>query len=278
MQRDVQCGTLAQFAGKRMDRHRRLIDLRAHSGRLAEVGEIGRKAVAQVNASRCEFAAQQGFAYIETRLGKQLRMIVGWACSRNAFLPCQHRRKLGSRPTKLSGDVQDITGLRSGSPQSFSLGSDANQDDIGEDRRRASPGDSEVSPPARGTRCISPRACRPSKKRSTQARPSALASIGAGSARERNAASGVAPIAARSLSPRARQRWPTDSGGCKSRRKWRPSSVKSVVTRISDPACGRRIAQSSPMPSVMDLPAAGSGGGSSRSGPALPAAAGAFSS
>lgn len=42
---------------------------------------------------------------------------------------------------------------------------------------------------------------------------------GAGQAEDRKAATGRAPMAARSLSPRARVRWPTDSGECQSRRK-----------------------------------------------------------
>ena len=39
------------------------------------------------------------------------------------------------------------------------------------------------------------------------------------------------PMAAMSLNPRVRQRWPADSGVCQSRRKWIPSRLKSVVTR-----------------------------------------------
>jgi hypothetical protein len=69
-----------------------------------------------------------------------------------------------------------------------------------------------------------------------------------GTAKERNAATGLPPMAAMSLSPRVRQRCPTDSGGCQSRRKWMPSRLKSVVTRNSCPGSSRRTAQSSPMP------------------------------
>ena len=66
---------------------------------------------------------------------------------------------------------------------------------------------------------------------------------------DKNAASGEAPMAARSLRPLARQRCPTASAGCQSRRKWTCSSVRSVVTTTSVPAFGCRMAQSSPMPS-----------------------------
>jgi hypothetical protein len=104
-------------------------------------------------------------------------------------------------------------------------------------------GDSAVSPPASGTRYLRASARKPSMNLSSHA-----AGSRAGTASERKTASGSAPIAAKSLRPRARQRWPADSGGCHSRRKCLPSSVKSVVTQISCPREGRRTAQSSPTP------------------------------
>jgi hypothetical protein len=70
-----------------------------------------------------------------------------------------------------------------------------------------------------------------------------------GTASDRKAARGIPPIAAMSLSPRARQRWPTESGGCHARRKWMFSSVKSVVISASCPLGSGNTAQSSPMPS-----------------------------
>ena len=109
-------------------------------------------------------------------------------------------------------------------------------------------GDWEVSPPARGTLWRSARARKPLKKEEIQVLPDLFASMSAGRARERKAARGVAPMAARSLRPRARQRWPTDSGGWRSRRKCRFSRVKSVVTSTSESSGGRRMAQSSPIP------------------------------
>ena len=56
-------------------------------------------------------------------------------------------------------------------------------------------------------------------------------------------------IAARSLKPLTSVRCPTDSGGCQSSRKCRPSIERSVVTASSSPAPGRNSAQSSPIPS-----------------------------
>ncbi len=105
-------------------------------------------------------------------------------------------------------------------------------------------GDCAVSPPARGTRWRAASASSPSRNPSSQA-----AGSRAGTASERKTARGLAPMAARSLRPRARQRCPADWGGCQSRRKWTFLREKSVVTQMSWPAKGRRIAQSSPMPS-----------------------------
>jgi len=106
-------------------------------------------------------------------------------------------------------------------------------------------GDSAVSPPASVTLNCVANARSPCVRRRTQACENPR-----GTAKERKAAIGVPPIAAISLNPRVRQRCPTTSGECHSWRKWIPSSVKSVVTRISCPAGTRNTAQSSPMPVV----------------------------
>ena len=111
-------------------------------------------------------------------------------------------------------------------------------------------GDSEVSPPASGTLCCAARPSSPSRKPSSQSVSRATLR---GKASERNAAIGRAPIAARSLSPRASARCPMDSGECQSRRKCRPSREKSVVTSRSCPGRGRRMAQSSPMPNCREV-------------------------
>ena len=64
-------------------------------------------------------------------------------------------------------------------------------------------------------------------------------------------------MAAISLSPRVKQRRPTSSGRCQSRRKCTFSIVKSVVTSNSCPGGMRSTAQSSPMPVTTDSPTAG---------------------
>ena len=111
-------------------------------------------------------------------------------------------------------------------------------------------GASARSPPASGTRYSAAAASNPSRNRSIQGRPLPLDRARAcGRPSERNAARGCAPIAARSLKPLTSVRCPTDSGGCQSSRKWRPSIERSVVTASSSPAPGRNSAQSSPIPS-----------------------------
>ena len=104
-------------------------------------------------------------------------------------------------------------------------------------------GDCAVSPPARGTEN---RVGQLQQSRNESVHPT-LRQLG-GSASERNAARGIPPMAAMSLSPRARQRWPTESGGCHSRRKCTSSRLKSVVTSASCPRGIGSTAQSSPMP------------------------------
>ena len=85
-------------------------------------------------------------------------------------------------------------------------------------------------------------------------RPTQACARSRGRASDKKAAIGCPPIAAMSLSPRARQRCPIDSGECQSRRKWMPSSEKSVVTNVSFSSClprrgcSRSTAQSSPIP------------------------------
>ena len=104
-----------------------------------------------------------------------------------------------------------------------------------------------MSPPASLTWCCSAIRRSPRKKARTQDWGNAP-----GRARERKAATGSPPIAAISLSPLARQRWPTDSGGCQFLRKWIPSKLKSVVTRQSKSEPIRKTAQSSPIPTRID--------------------------
>jgi hypothetical protein len=103
-------------------------------------------------------------------------------------------------------------------------------------------GDSAMSPPASVTWNCRASLSKPPMNRSPQDCLNLR-----GKARDRNAAMGSPPMAAMSLSPRARQRWPTASGRCHSGRKCTPSREKSVVTSASWPRGSRITAQSSPI-------------------------------
>jgi hypothetical protein len=106
-----------------------------------------------------------------------------------------------------------------------------------------------VSPPARTTPCWPASLTRPLVKAFTQD-----CDRSRGRARDRKAATGSPPMAAMSLNPLLRQRWPTAFAGCQSRRKWIFSRVKSVVTSESSPAGNRITAQSSPIPAMIAGP------------------------
>src|SRR5580704_16722983 len=111
------------------------------------------------------------------------------------------------------------------------------------------PADCAVSPPASGTFNSFAKFSNPFRKRSTH-----RCGTSRETARDKNAARGSPPMAAISLSPRVRQRRPTNSGGCQSRRKWTFSMLKSVVTSSSCLGGTRSTAQSSPMPATTDAP------------------------
>lgn len=106
-------------------------------------------------------------------------------------------------------------------------------------------GDCEVSPPARTMLECFASLSRPLRKPSIH-----FCGRFCGTAKDKKAAIGTPPIAAMSLSPRVRQRCPTDSGGCHSRRKCTPSRLKSVVTNVSYSGGMRSTAESSPIPAT----------------------------
>src|SRR5260370_42362625 len=70
----VQCrfegGVGAELQGQWMNREDGLLDFGADVGGSAEMGEVGREAVADVDAGRGQIAPQEGFAGIEARLGE----------------------------------------------------------------------------------------------------------------------------------------------------------------------------------------------------------------
>ena len=188
--------------------------------------QIGRETIAQVDACGCEPPAQQSFPGIQARFREQMRMPSSIVATlrmrlRRFNIVVSSAAAPPSCPVTYNASPAAAPERRRASP----LGAEPTSTMSARMWPFFPPGDSEVSPPASGTRCISARPCRPAKKCSIQARPSAVVTIGAGRARERKAARGVAPMAARSLKPRARQRWPT---------RFRRMEVSSKVTALQE--------------------------------------------
>ena len=185
---------------------------------LAEMEQVGREAIAEVDAGsgvpllrQPETDRNAGFR-VKVRISR-LGGFVGGELMRVTF----EGEQLGGSPAEASaGDVDPIAGPGSGAEQGSPPLDGSYENDVGRRRGRAGEGDaavavargdSQVSPPASGTFIRSPRASRPLKKRSTQAGCLRLPTVSSpGRASERKAAIGRAPTAARSLSPRARQR------------------------------------------------------------------------
>ena len=104
-------------------------------------------------------------------------------------------------------------------------------------------GEAEVSPPSRATPKRPASSQKPAMNSSTHSGPKPP-----GRAMERNADSGRPPIAAMSLIFTAADFQPSSPGEIPGSRKWRPSTSRSVVTRVALPLCCGMTAQSSPMP------------------------------
>jgi len=80
--------------------------------------------------------------------------------------------------------------------------------------------------------------------------------LAAGIARLKRKNAGSAPIAAISLTALASDLYPTESGWCRTDRKWTPSTKKSLLTTSSRFFFGTINAASSPMPSRRPVPPA----------------------
>ena len=106
------------------------------------------------------------------------------------------------------------------------------------------------SPPARTHRNLREARRSPARNRSSQ-RPVCVS----GRARLSRKQRGVPPIAATSLTARARHFQPTASGGCFSRKKWVPSRNQSQVRIVYCSPFGRKSDASSPIPRATDCPA-----------------------
>src|ERR1700759_1342309 len=90
--------------------------------------------------------------------------------------------------------------------------------------------------------------CSPSKNS-----PNHLPVSSVGNAKLNRKQRGMPPIAAMSLTARARHFQPTESAGCLFRKKWVPSSDQWKERMVSCPGGGRKSAASSPMASDSGL-------------------------
>ena len=124
-----------------------------------------------------------------------------------------------------AGYVEQVAGAGAGAEQGFAAGNRADENDIGDGDGRLG----EVAASQRGFVGLGEgeqavkEAGKPKIEQVAARQACVAAGVWAansrGKPRERKAATGRAPMAARSLKPRARARWPMDSGGCQSRRK-----------------------------------------------------------
>ena len=207
------------------------------------MGEVGGEAVAEVDAGGGEAAAEEGLADGEAGLGEEVWVVVGCGCGAEFAWGGGEGGEFGGGAAEGAGDVEEVAGAGAGAAEGAACGGGAEEDDVGEDEvgggfGGVAAGEGNVVGCGEGEEAVE----------EAVEQDGVCGRWISGRARERKAARGLAPMAARSLRPRARVRWPMEAGGCQARRKWRPSSEKSVVTRSSWPGGWRRMAQSSPMP------------------------------
>ena len=166
--------------------------------------------------------------------------------------PAFKSQQLGGGSPQRSGDINQVPWTSAGAQQRPPLGHASQQHNVGNHQALGTvyPGRGLSHIPTRQRHPVALGQSHQAVEESLHPRYGAGCGIQSGcrQASERKAASGRAPMAARSLKPRARQRWPTLCGGCQSRRKWTFSRERSVVTTSSSPRRGRSTAQSSPMP------------------------------
>lgn len=117
------------------------IDFGGYAGFLAEAGEIGGEAVAEVEGGRGERVALKPEALIDARLGVEVGGELRFQFPGDArrvgaggLGRCQFGQagEGGGGTAKGSGDVEQVAGTRAGAEQGFSAGNPANEDDVGD--------------------------------------------------------------------------------------------------------------------------------------------------
>jgi len=126
-----------------MDGKQSGIDLGGYSGLLAEVGEVGGEAVAEVDGGGSQTVPDEPEALIDTGLGAKVRSQQGfevpWDSERAGWLTFGQLGEAGEGgggSAKGAGDVEDMAGAGGGAEQGPSLGNAANEDDVGDGNGR----------------------------------------------------------------------------------------------------------------------------------------------
>ncbi len=97
------------------------------------MGEVGGEAVAEIDAGGGEAAAKKGLADGEARLGEEMRVVVGGACSSEFAWGGGEGGELGCGPAEGASGVEEIAGSRSGTAKGAARGRGAEENDVGED-------------------------------------------------------------------------------------------------------------------------------------------------
>ena len=171
----------------------------AHSAFFADVGEVGGEAVAEIDHGRGQALFAQELCRRQSGAGGES----GWGSRRGEV--CVLKRatvSVAAEPPRSPVTKMRSPGFAPERRMALPLGAEPTTTMSA----RIPPGDWAISPPARVTWNASASRSRPVRKRSTQ-----LCGRLRGKASDRNAAMGRPPMAAMSLSPRVRQRWPITS-------------------------------------------------------------------
>src|ERR1700722_11800451 len=116
-----------------MDWERCLLDLCTYPRGAAEMGKVGREAVAYIQACGRQFAADQGFTDIKAGFRGQLRMVLCGCHREDAPVPLQHRCQLRCCAAELPGYIQGIAGDGTGTAKGFALWGGTYENDVSED-------------------------------------------------------------------------------------------------------------------------------------------------
>ena len=119
---------------QRMHRQRRLLHLSAHARLRAQMPQVRRQPITQVNTSPGQPTPPQSFTHPHPRLRKQMRMLTNPNPPHPA--PSQHPLQLRRRPTQPPRAIQRVTSPAPTPPQRLTPRSRAHQRNIRQNRAR----------------------------------------------------------------------------------------------------------------------------------------------